>query len=237
MLKIRMAAIGIGLGIMISVTACGGLVGNTLSADSKTGATEQQTTQTAQVDANAGASIKGAAVMAKENTGKSKMAIVYFSEPEVEHEYAVQGATQFIAQTIQDKTGTDLFRITPQAAYPTTHAALVAKAKVEATAEARPPIQPIDADWSKYDTIFIGYPIWWGTMPMPVYTFLDGHDFAGKNIVLFSTHGGSGLDGTVGTITAMKADATVNQNAFSVSRDDVSGAAGDVNSWLQSLGY
>lgn len=237
MLKKRLAAVGIGVGLMVSVTACGGLLGNTSSADGQTGATAQETTQTAAVDANAGASIKGAAVAAKENTGKSKMAIVYFSEPEVENESTVQGATQFIAQTIQDKTGADIFRITPQEAYPTAHTALVAKAKVEMTAEMRPAIQSIDADWSKYDTIFIGYPIWWGTMPMPVYTFLEDHDFAGKNIVLFSTQGGSGLAGTVGTITDMEAGATVNQNAFTVSRDDVSGAASDVNSWLQSLGY
>jgi len=130
-----------------------------------------------------------------------------------------------------------MFRITPQDAYPTAHATLVAKGKVEASIEARPPIQDINADWSKYDTIFIGHPIWWGTMPMPVYTFLESHDFAGKNIVLFSTHGGSGLTGTVDTITSIESNATVNPKAFTVSRDDVTSAASDVNAWLQSLGY
>ncbi len=72
---------------------------------------------------------------------------------------------------------------------------------------------------------------------MPVYTFLESHDFAGKNIVLFSTHGGSGLTGTVDTITSIESNATVNPKAFTVSRDDVTSAASDVNAWLQSLGY
>ena len=236
MLQKGIATTVVGLGIIAALTACG-VMSTPSSADSSTGASTKQTQTTAKVDADAGASIKGAPVQAKDNTGTSRMAIVYFSEPEVDDANSVQGATQFIAQTIQDRTGADMFRIRPEEAYPTQHAPLIAKAKVEMTAGARPAVAPIDADWSKYDTIFIGYPIWWGTMPMSVYTFLEQHDFAGKNIVLFSTHGGSGLADTVGTITNIESSAAVNPRAFTVYRDQVTEAAGDVNSWLQSLGY
>ena len=82
-----------GVGMMVSFMACNGLLGNASSADSITGATKQQTTQTASVDANAGASIKGAAVQPQPNTGKSKMAIVYFSQPETDAMTSVQGST------------------------------------------------------------------------------------------------------------------------------------------------
>lgn len=233
MLKKRIAAAIMGVGIAAGVAACG-MNGNTMSADSSTGAS-QKANQTASVDADAGASVKGPAVHTEANTGKSKTAIVYFSEPETDHPETVQGATQFIAQTIQEETGADIFRIVPSEAYPVQHTALVAKGKVEVMSDARPAIQPIEADWSKYDTIFIGYPIWWGTMPMPVYTFLENQDFAGKDMVLFSTHGGSGLAGTVGTITDIVHTARVHNSAFTVSRDDIPHAADKVKSWLRSL--
>ncbi len=222
-----------GLLLVAGLTACG--AGNpSSSVDSQSGAT---TKTTPAIDADAGASIKGTAVQAKENTGESRIAIVYFSEPETETPASVQGATQYIAQTIQERTGGDLFRITPQEAYPVQHAALVAKAKVELTTGARPAVQPVNADWSKYDTIFIGYPIWWGDLPMPVYTFLEGQNFSGKHIVLFSTHGGSGLAGTVERIRNIETQADVNSQAFTVSRDSVAQAGPQVASWLQSLGY
>lgn len=221
-----------GVLLVAGLTACG-TSGSASFADSQSGATKQA----AQVDADAGASIKGAAVQEKENTGTSRIAIVYFSEPETESPASVQGATQYIAQTIQERTCGDLFRITPKESYPIQHTALVAQAKVEVTAGARPAVQPVNADWSKYDTIFIGYPIWWGDLPRPVYTFLESQDFSGKHIVLFSTHGGSGLAGTVETITTKEGNANVNPNAFTVSRNEVMQAGPAAVSWLHSIGF
>lgn len=81
----------------------------------------------------------------------------------------------------------------------------------------------------------IGYPIWNYELPSPVNTFLDQHDFNGKNIILFSTHGGNQLADTVATITDKLSAATVNQNAFTVSRDDMDRAESEVGSWLDGL--
>lgn len=83
--------------------------------------------------------------------------------------------------------------------------------------------------------MFIGYPIWWYDLPMPVYTLLEQNDFSGKNIVLFCTHGSSGLGGTVETVTKMLPDSTVLGNGFEISRDDMDDAEPQVRDWLASL--
>lgn len=218
----------------ISLSACGN---GTTQADGQTGATEKKQT-VASVDANAGASIKGPASGKQEGQHtNSRVAVIYFSEPEGSDMSALQGSTQYIGQIIADKTGADVFRITPAEAYPTDHKALVAKAKLELMRKVRPAIQDTFGDLSQYDTIFLGYPIWWGDLPMPVYTFLDSHPFGGKKIIPFSTHGGSGLAGTVASVAQAEPGADVESNAYTVSRDDVVQAKDSVLSWLAQLGY
>lgn len=218
----------------VSLSACGN---GTTKADGQTGATEKKQT-VASVDANAGASIKGPASGKQEGQHTdSHVAVIYFSEPEGSDMSALQGSTQYIGQIIADKTGADVFRITPAEAYPTDHKALVAKAKLELMRKVRPAIQDTFGDLSQYDTIFLGYPIWWGDLPMPVYTFLDNHPFGGKKIIPFSTHGGSGLAGTVASVAQAEPGADVESNAYTVSRDDVVQAKDSVLSWLAQLGY
>lgn len=218
----------------VSLAACGN---GTTQADGQTGATEKKQT-VASVDANAGASIKGPASGKQEGQHtNSRVAVIYFSEPEGSDMSALQGSTQYIGQIIADKTGADVFRITPAEAYPTDHKALVAKAKLELMRKVRPAIQDTFGDLSQYDTIFLGYPIWWGDLPMPVYTFLDSHTFGGKKIIPFSTHGGSGLAGTVASVAQAEPGADVESNAYTVSRDDVVQAKDSVLAWLAQLGY
>lgn len=221
--------------VVLGLTACG--IHNT-NADAVSNASEKKQTATARVDANASASIKGPANAALVNTSTgSRIAVVYFSEPETSQKDSVQGSTEYIGQLIQKQTGADCFRIERSEAYPTAHATLVAAAKVEKTSNARPAIKDTIPDLSQYDVIFLGYPIWWGDMPMPVYTFLDSHDLSGKQVILFSTHGGSGLAGTVENVQRVESGASVQQNAFTVDRDDVVQAESSVLQWLKQLGY
>lgn len=181
-----------------------------------------------------------------------KTLVVYFSMPETsspnnmtkEEENStvvidgkVLGNTQYVAYVIQENTGADIFRIEPETAYTTDHKALVDLAKKERNDNARPSLKANIENLEQYDTIFIGYPIWWSDFPMILYTFFDQHDFSGKTIVPFSTHGGSHLAGTVRTITKLEPNATVVQNAFTVSRDDVQEAKPDIVAWLKTLGY
>lgn len=222
--------------LCVGLAACGS---NQSQADAESGATEKK--QTTSVDANASASIKGSKDAAKSSQQPqqrdSKMAVIYFSNPERDNQNEVEGSTEYLADLIHQQTGADLYRIETQKKYPVNHQALVAAAKAEGLSGARPELKDTVGDLSQYDTVFLGYPIWWGDLPMPVYSFLESHNLAGKKVVLFSTHGGSGLAGSVETITNLESGANVVQNAYTVSRDDVTQAAPSLLDWLKQLGY
>lgn len=182
----------------------------------------------------------------------SKTLVVYFSMPETTNsnnmtteeanstvviDGEVLGNTQYLAYLIKENTGADIFRIEPKTPYPTNHSTLVDLAKEEQNNNARPELLANVENLDQYDTIFVGYPNWWGDMPMILYTFFDTNDFSGKTIIPFNTHGGSGFSGTIGTIAQLEPNAMVDRTGFTVSRNDTHNAAPDVISWLDKLGY
>lgn len=147
------------------------------------------------------------------------------------------GNTQYVAYVIQKTTGADLFRIEPETPYPVDHDTLIDLAAEEQDSNARPAIKDQIENFDQYDTVFVGYPNWWGDMPMILYTFFDQYDFAGKTIIPFNTHGGSGFSNTIRTIAQLEPEADVNENGFTVSRNNVQDAEPDILSWLEELGY
>lgn len=183
-------------------------------------------------------------------TSSSKVLAVYFSVPETdapdgmtqEEENStvvidgeVLGNTQYMANVIQEATGGTLFRIEPETPYTTDHKALVALAKQEQMDKARPPLKANIEDLDQYDTVFIGYPIWWADLPMVVYTFLEEHDLSGKTIIPFNTHGGSGVSGTVRAIAGAQPNAVVRTDGLSISRDRIKNAKQDILDWVGGL--
>lgn len=183
--------------------------------------------------------------------GKNAL-VVYFSLPETTKpdnmtkeeanstvivDGKVLGNTQYVAYLIQANTGADLFRIEPKTPYPTDHKTLVALAKEEQQNKARLALTANVENLDQYKVIFLGYPNWWGDMPMVVYSFLESHDLSGKTIIPFNTHGGSGFSNTINTIAALQPKATIVKNGFSVSRDTVQNCADDVSSWVKKLKY
>lgn len=178
--------------------------------------------------------------------------VVYFSMPETSNpdnmtqeednsvvviNGEVLGNTQYVAYVIQENTGADIFRIEPETPYPTDHETLVDLAKEEQNQKARPKLKSSIENFEQYDTVFVGYPNWWGDMPMILYSFFDEYDFSRKTIIPFNTHGGSGFSSTINTITELEPSATVNQNGFTVSRNDVQEAEPEILSWLREIGY
>jgi flavodoxin len=103
------------------------------------------------------------------------------------------GNTEIVANMIQKITGGDMFHIEPVTAYPKDYTETTEVAKNELRIKARPKLTGQVKNIEAYDVIFLGYPIWWGTPPMPVFTFLESYDFTGKKIVPFCTHEGSGM--------------------------------------------
>ena len=132
----------------------------------------------------------------------AKALVVYFSVPDNQDNSYVEingerlGNTQYMAYVIQENTGADIFRILPKNPYPTDHDALLEVAPEEIRTNARPEIEGTIEDFDSYDVVFVGYPNWNADMPYILYTFFESYDFAGKTIIPFNTHGGSGFSGT-----------------------------------------
>lgn len=122
----------------------------------------------------------------------SKKLVAYFS---------ASGTTKKTAQMVADAAGADLYEITPKEAYTSADLNWMDK-KSRSSVEMndkkfRPEIVDNSVDISNYDTIILGFPIWWYVAPTIINTFLEKHDFSGKKIVLFATSGGSGFGNTV----------------------------------------
>lgn len=182
-----------------------------------------------------------------------KTLIVYFSLPEgsdpnnlsIEGENStvvidgkVLGNTEYMAKIIQENTGADIYRIVPKIPYDiSNHRNLTNFAKEEQKNNARPEIANKIIDVSQYDTLFIGYPIWWADLPMILYTFFDNVDLSGKTIIPFGTHGGSGFAGTVETIKKLEPKAKVSDNGRIISRNAIANSEKNIINWLESLGY
>ncbi|MDE6868525.1 MAG: flavodoxin [Clostridia bacterium] len=177
--------------------------------------------------------------------------VVYFSMPETTNpdnmtteeanstviiDGVVLGNTQYMAYVIQDNSGADIFRIIPKIPYPTDHRTLVDQASAEKAQGARPEIKDTIINLDKYDTVFVGYPNWWGDMPMIMYTFFDTYDFSGKTIIPFNTHGGSGFSSTISTIRRLEPNATV-KDGLSISRNNIQDAEQQIVTWVNGLGF
>ena len=149
-----------------------------------------------------------------EKASGSKALVVYFSRTGEQYGVGVieKGNTAIVADMIVEQTGADSFEILPKTDnYPTTYKELTDVAKEEQNQNARPAIKDTVQNLEQYDTIYLGYPIWWGDLPMICYTFLESYDFSGKTIIPFCTHAGSGNAGTQSKIQAAVPNATVKE--------------------------
>ena len=148
---------------------------------------------------------------------------------------ALTGNTGVVADMIAQATGADLFSIRTVEQYPDTYDATLDQGQQEQSDGARPELATHLENLDSYDTIFLGFPNWWGDMPMAVYTFLDEVDLSGKTVIPFVTSGGSGFSNTISTIQQMEPQATV-QEGLSIGGSSATGAQQQVESWLSELG-
>lgn len=185
------------------------------------------------------------------NKDGKKSLVVYFSVPETDDpnkkmtteeensaiivDGKVLGNTEYAAKLIKDFVQADIYRIEPKNPYTTNHSDLVSLAKEEQEKDVRPEIKNKISNFDDYDIIYVGYPIWWSDMPQILYTFFELYDFNGKTVIPFSTHGGSGLAGTVSTIKNKLTGANVIQNAFTISRNNMEQAPTEIESWLKEI--
>ena len=151
--------------------------------------------------------------------------------------FSVYSSTKTLAEEIARQTGADLKEIKPVVAYDSNrdhYNALARLAKKEHDEDMRPEIAN-EINIEEYDRIYIGYPMWWYTFPMILYTLFDQYDFSGKTIVPFNTHMGSGDGGTYRTIRKLEPDATVLEGLPVEMTAAERGAADQVSRWLKKL--
>lgn len=128
----------------------------------------------------------------------SKILIVYYSRKGENYwngglKTIDKGNTERVAEFIQKAVGGELFEVETVKPYSESYMTCIEEAKQELRADARPEIKAFPENFEDYDTIFVGYPNWWGTMPMCMFTLLEKYDFSGKTVIPFCTNEGSGM--------------------------------------------
>lgn len=179
--------------------------------------------------------------------GDGKVLVAYFSLPVgndldvttgaslMEENGERLGLTQQTANWISEELNADTFQIQAEKSYPTDIDELLDEAADEKSSNERPALASTISNFDQYDTIYLGYPIWNSDFPMAFYTFLESYDFSGKTVIPFSTHGGSGLAGTVGILEDELPDADVVSNALSISRNNVADSHQEVIDWINEV--
>lgn len=211
----KKTVIGIIIAIVIIIAA---IVGYSMLGDNnETSNTTQNVARTTSSNSNT----------ADENTGANQnVLIAYFSET---------GNTEKFANIIHDQIGGDLFKIEPVTPYPEGDE-LFDYAKEEQDEDKRPEIQGT-VNMSKYDTVFIGYPIWWYDVPQIIKTFLDQYDLSGKTIIPFNTHEGSGDGGTYEYIAEQEPNATMLEGLPIRGGNMEDDQTDKIRNWLGELGF
>lgn len=172
----------------------------------------------------------------------SKILVAYFSRAGDNFEVGVieKGNTKIVAEMIAEKTGADLFEIQPVKPYPADYRECTEVAKQEQSENVRPEIVALVDNLAEYDTIFLGYPIWWSAPPMLIYTFLEKQDFNGKTIIPFCTSGGEYMTGHESEIPSHARGSKVLEGIGLRGKDcqtKPDAVREKVGAWLTGLGY
>lgn len=157
---------------------------------------------------------------------EAKSLVVYFSW---------SGNTENVAKSIQSQTDSDIFEIVPATPYSDDYDTVVDLAQEEQRNNARPAISGEIENLEQYDVIYVGFPNWWGDMPMILYTFFDTYDLSGKTVALFCTSGGSGLSNTVNEVKSLEPGATVTAGLH-IGSGSSSNPDNAVSKWLNDIG-
>ena len=176
------------------------------------------------------------------NSALGNILVAYFSRTGENYSVGTieKGNTAVIAEMIAEQTGGDLFEIVPVTPYPSAYSEILTIAQNEKTRNDRPDIENAIPNMDEYDTVFIGYPIWHGDMPMIVYHFLESYDFAGKTVIPFNTHEGSGQSGTQSRIEGILTQSNVLHGLAVQGRtaqNSQEEARQAVTQWLENLGF
>ncbi|EUB33406.1 MULTISPECIES: flavodoxin [Fusobacterium] len=166
----------------------------------------------------------------------NKKLVVYFSHKGENYSKGrivnlEKGKTEIAAEMISNILNADIFEIVAEKEYPFNYNECIEIAKKELRENSKIKLKQ-DIDIKDYDTIFVGYPNWWGTMPMPVWTFLEEKDFTNKKVLPFCTHEGSGLGKSESDIKKLIGDAEV-LKGLAINGSEVNNSEKQIKKWLE----
>ena len=168
----------------------------------------------------------------------SKKLVVYFSHKGENYSKGKivnleKGNTEIVAEMISNILNADIFEIVAEKEYPFNYNKCIKIAKKELRENSKIKLKQ-DIDIKEYDTIFVGYPNWWGTMPMPVWTFLEEKDSTNKKVLPFCTNEGSGLGKSESDIKKITSGAKV-LKGLSINGSEVNNSEGKIRKWLEEV--
>jgi flavodoxin len=170
--------------------------------------------------------VAGRDISAQNQTEKGKILIAYFSR---------SGNTRTVAEQIHKTVGGDLFEIKTATPYPESYNAVLEQGKRELDANIRPPLANVVSNMASYDIVFIGYPIWFGTTPPPIVSFLTVYDFSGKTVIPFCTSGSSSGDVSFQKVRDLIPKSAVFEGLHLTS-GNIGSAQSRVTAWLRKIG-
>lgn len=204
--------------LFVTLAAC-----STSSEESTGPQTSEQSSQSSEDSSTA----YSASESKPESEPGANALVIYFSW---------SGNTETIAGEIASQTGADTFQLEPATAYSTDYNTVLDEAQAEQRADACPEIVGSIENFDSYDVIYLGFPNWWGDMPMILYSFLDDYDLSGKTIAPFVSSGGSGFSGALSAIASAEPGATIT-DGLSLSSSASQTPGGAVADWLADIGF
>ncbi|WP_455539232.1 flavodoxin [Terrisporobacter sp.] len=145
-----------------------------------------------------------------------------------------KGNTERVAEFIQEAVGGDLFEVETVKKYNEDYYKCIEEAKKELRSGERVEVKNFKDDLEDYDTIFVGYPNWWGTMPMVMFTFLENYDLTGKRIIPFCTNEGSGLGNSERDLKKICIGTTI-EKGLSIHGAESEKSRAQVSSWANNF--
>ena len=166
-----------------------------------------------------------------------KKLIAYYSRADENYfggqrRYITEGNTEKAAKMLAELTGADLFQIEQKVPYAADYDTCIAQAKKDLQAGARPELVTLPDSLDEYDEIYLGYPNYWGTMPMAVFTFLEHFDLSGKTIRPFCTHEGSGMGNSEADLKRICPDSKV-EAGLAIHGSDVKQVENKIRRWYE----
>lgn len=211
------------IGVLFSLTACGG--DSESAADNVETPSQEEAVQESTAETETAETPEETGTDEQTETGSSAL-VVYFSW---------SGNTETIANEIAAQTGADIFELTPVTPYSDDYDTVLDEAQAEQRNNARPEINGSIDNFDSYSVIYLGFPNWWGDMPMILYSFLDDYDLSGKTIAPFVSSGGSGFSNTLTAIAESEPQALLTEG-LSLSSSASKDPGDAVTEWLNNIG-